>query len=70
ELGDLLFVLANVARHLKIDAEECIRNANAKFERRFHYIEEQFSKRGKPLTEGSLEEMEALWVEAKKKEVA
>lgn len=70
ELGDLLFVLANVARHLKIDAEECIRNANAKFERRFHYIEEQFGKRGKPLSEGSLEEMETLWVEAKTKEAA
>ena len=65
EIGDLLFVLVNLARHMKVDAEQALRKSNRKFRRRFGYVE---SKLGKPLKEGSLAEMEALWVEAKQAE--
>lgn len=67
EFGDLLFVVANVARHLQVDPEAAIRRANEKFSRRFRYIEE---KLGDGVNDASLEEMEALWVEAKKRERA
>jgi len=65
ELGDLLFVLANVARHLKIDPEDAIRQANAKFVRRFNYIERTLEENGEPLAEAGLARMDALWDEAK-----
>ena len=65
ELGDLLFAVANLARHLRIEPEGALRRANAKFVRRFGYIEEQLSRAGKRLGEVSLDEMEALWIEAK-----
>ena len=66
ELGDLLFVLANLARHLEIDPESALRRTNAKFRKRFGYIEKNIEKRcGKPLSEADLDEMEALWQEAK-----
>ncbi|HEX5600578.1 MAG TPA: MazG nucleotide pyrophosphohydrolase domain-containing protein, partial [Hyphomicrobiaceae bacterium] len=68
EFGDLLFVLANVARHLEIDPESALRAANEKFVRRFRYIEEALAARGKKPTESSLEEMDALWNEAKEAE--
>ena len=68
EVGDLLFVVANLARHLKVDPEAALRAANAKFTRRFHHIEAGLMARGiKPGT-ASLEEMEALWQEAKRAE--
>ena len=62
EFGDLLFVLANLSRHLKIDPEAALRRTNEKFVRRFSYIEEKLGDR---LSDASLEEMESLWTEAK-----
>jgi tetrapyrrole methylase family protein/MazG family protein len=61
ELGDLLFVLVNLARWKKIDAESVLRQANARFKRRFAYIENSAMKMKKPLSELTLEEMDALW---------
>jgi len=68
ELGDLLFVVANLARHLKVDPEAALRKANHKFVDRFQYIEAELAKAGRTPAEASLEEMEALWVEAKDRE--
>lgn len=65
ELGDLLFVLANVARHLEVDPEAALRAANDKFVRRFHYVEQALAARGKRPAQSSLDEMDALWDEAK-----
>jgi MazG family protein len=62
EIGDLLFVVANLARHLKVDPEAALRAANAKFTRRFRHIEEMLGDR---MGSASLEEMETLWQEAK-----
>ncbi len=67
ELGDLLFVIANLARHYGIDPEAALRSANAKFERRFGFIEDRLEERGKSATESDLVEMDALWDEAKKR---
>ena len=68
ELGDLLFVYANFGRHFKIDPEAALRGANHKFERRFRYIEEAYDKSGKNINEATLEELDALWDEAKVRE--
>lgn len=68
EFGDLLFVMANVARHLNIDPEEALRGANEKFSRRFRYIEKGLAERGKSLSSSDLAEMDALWDEAKERE--
>ena len=68
ELGDVLFVVANLARKLNLDPESCLRQANAKFSRRFGEIEQALAAQGRTPSEASLEEMEALWVEAKKRE--
>ena len=65
EIGDVLFVLANLARHHKIDPEDALRDANKKFERRFKYIENCLKAADKKLEESSLEEMDKLWNEAK-----
>ncbi|KTT44469.1 nucleoside triphosphate hydrolase [Pseudomonas oryzihabitans] len=65
EVGDLLFVMVNLARHLRVDAEDALRQANAKFERRFRYIEEALKAQGRTPQEASLEEMDALWDAAK-----
>ena len=65
EFGDLLFVMANIARHLKLDPEDALRGANDKFVRRFAHIEKALSERGKTPSQSSLEEMDALWDEAK-----
>lgn len=65
EVGDLLFVMVNLARHLQVDAEDALRQANAKFERRFHYIEEALKAQGRTPQEASLEEMDAFWDAAK-----
>ena len=64
EIGDLLFVVANLARHLKVDPEAALRRTNAKFTRRFRHVEEVLGER---VGKASLEEMEALWQEAKAK---
>ncbi len=65
EFGDLMFVYANLARHLKINPETALRSANRKFERRFHYIEEKLAQKNKDLADSDLEEMDSLWDEAK-----
>lgn len=65
ELGDLLFVLVNLARHWDIDPEAALRRTNAKVERRFAWIEAQLAKHGKSPNESDLEEMDALWDAAK-----
>jgi len=67
ELGDLLFALANLARHLKGDPEAALRGTNSKFERRFAYIEAALMGQGRKPAEASLAEMDALWNEAKAK---
>ena len=68
EFGDVLFVMANVARHLEVDPETALRTANAKFVRRFAYIERRLAKQEKTPEDATLEEMDDLWVEAKTKE--
>jgi ATP diphosphatase len=68
EYGDLLFVLANLARHLKVDPESAIRRANAKFERRFRRIEALLGAEGRSPAEASLAEMDALWDRVKQTE--
>jgi tetrapyrrole methylase family protein/MazG family protein len=66
ELGDLLFVLVNLARFVKVDPEQALRRTNAKFRRRFGYVEQKLAEGGKQPADASLDEMEALWQEAKK----
>jgi MazG family protein len=68
ELGDMLFVYANLARHLKVDPEAALRRANAKFRRRFGRIEEKLATQGRSPEQSNLEEMDALWNEAKREE--
>lgn len=65
EFGDLLFVVANVARHLKLDPEEALRKANTKFTRRFSHIEARLAAEGREPAHATLAEMDALWDEAK-----
>ena len=69
ELGDLIFALVNLARHLRVDAEDAVRAANAKFERRFRYVESALARGGRKPSEASLAEMDALWDEAKRLKV-
>tara|TARA_R110000868_G_scaffold83126_9_gene234925 strand:- start:2090 stop:2902 length:813 start_codon:yes stop_codon:yes gene_type:complete len=68
EFGDILFVYANLARHLEIDPEAALRRTNAKFRRRFGRIEEKLAAQGRALTDSNLEEMDAMWNEAKREE--
>ena len=68
EIGDLLFVVSNLARHANVDPEQALRVANAKFERRFHHIERRLAETGGSPEAASLDEMEALWTEAKRLE--
>jgi len=68
ELGDILFVLANLGRHLGLDAEAALATTNAKFTRRFAYIEAQLAKAHKTPSESNLEEMDKLWDDAKRHE--
>jgi len=68
EFGDLLFAVANLARHLKLEPEDALRATNAKFVRRFKAIEAGLQAQGRKPEDASLEEMEALWQEAKKAE--
>jgi ATP diphosphatase len=70
EFGDLLFVMANLARHLQLDPEAALRGANAKFTRRFAYIEAELARRGKTPPQSSLEEMDAIWNEIRAKDKA
>jgi len=68
ETGDLLFALVNLARHINADPELALRGANAKFERRFSYIERSLEAQGRSLDSASLEEMDSLWNAAKAEE--
>ena len=68
EIGDLLFVMANLARHMGVDPEVALRRSNEKFTRRFKYIERELEKRGKRPVESDLDEMDALWNEIRRAE--
>ena len=68
ELGDFLFAVINAARLYKLNPDNALEQTNQKFIRRFNYIEQHSIKQGKPLTEMTLEEMDALWNEAKREE--
>ena len=68
EIGDLLFVVTNLARHLKVDPESALRAANAKVERRFRFIEQALREAQRPIENCTLDELDALWGEAKKQE--
>ncbi|MGZ3404161.1 MAG: nucleoside triphosphate pyrophosphohydrolase [Phenylobacterium sp.] len=70
EMGDVLFVVANLARTLDVDPEDSLRYTNAKFVRRFHYVEARLAERGKTPDQSDLAEMDALWEEAKAAERA
>jgi nucleoside triphosphate diphosphatase len=65
ETGDLMFAVVNLARHAGVDPESSLRGTNAKFERRFGYIERALAQQGRSLESASLAEMDALWNEAK-----
>jgi len=67
ELGDLFFVLVNLARWRKVDAESALREANLKFKKRFGYVEQGAKGQGRNLSEMTLEEMDKFWDEAKQK---
>ncbi len=69
EIGDLLFVVVNIARFLKVDPEQALRKTNSKFRRRFSQVEEGLAARGKTPQQASIDEMEALWQAAKHSEV-
>ena len=66
EFGDLLFAMVNIGRHLGLDAEKALSGTNAKFRSRFHYVEQELARAGRSLDAASLEEMEALWQQAKR----
>lgn len=70
EFGDLLFVMANLARHLEVDPEAALRAANAKFSRRFGHIEDWLAETGRTPSDSDLAEMDALWNRAKAEEKA
>jgi MazG family protein len=65
ELGDLLFVIVNLARFVKVDPEQALRRTNAKFRQRFGHVERRVEAQGKTVTGTPIEELEALWQEAK-----
>ncbi len=68
EIGDLFFVLVNLARWKQVDAESALRGTNAKFKKRFAHVEQGANRQGRNLSELSLDEMESLWQEAKRRE--
>ncbi len=65
EVGDLFFVLVNIARYLGVDPESALRQTNRKFRRRFGWMEEQLRRQDRNLQDVNLEEMETLWQQAK-----
>ncbi len=67
EIGDLLFVMANVSRILRIHPEKALKKALAKFVSRFHYIETSLQREGKSFSQSTLIEMDRLWEESKRK---
>ena len=66
EIGDLLFVLVNLARFSKVDPEQALRRSNARFRHRFGHVEQGLAERNKTLAESNIDEMESLWQEAKR----
>jgi MazG family protein len=68
EVGDLFFVLVNLARHLAVDPESALKKTNRKFRRRFHWMENQLNLSGRIAKEASMEELESLWQQAKESE--
>jgi MazG family protein len=66
EMGDLLFVVANLARKLEVEPEDALREANAKFVRRFHHIEARLAETGRKPEDSDLAEMDAMWNEARR----
>ncbi len=68
EIGDLLFAVANLARHVDVDPDSALRGTNAKFEQRFAHIEARLAANGKTPADASLDSMEALWIDAKRRE--
>jgi len=70
EIGDIIFVITNIAKFYKIDAEEALRSTNNKFIKRFQYIEQKLEGKGKTLKDSPLEEMERYWQEAKNKQTS
>lgn len=69
EIGDMLFVIVNIARYLKIDSESALKRANRKFKSRFQYMERELAKKGKTVEQVSLDDMEALWQKAKSENI-
>ncbi len=65
EFGDILFVMVNLARFLQLDPEQALRKSNAKFRRRFGYVEARLDEMNRPFEDSNIEEMELLWQEAK-----
>jgi uncharacterized protein YabN with tetrapyrrole methylase and pyrophosphatase domain len=70
EVGDLLFAVVNLARHLDVDPEASLRHANAKFERRFRQIEARLAAAGKNAADAGLQALEALWQQVKAAETS
>jgi MazG family protein len=70
EIGDLFFVVVNLARYLSVDPESALRNTNRKFKRRFQWMEERLSENGRSADQAGMEELESLWQAAKREERA
>jgi uncharacterized protein YabN with tetrapyrrole methylase and pyrophosphatase domain len=68
ELGDLFFVLVNIARYLSLDSESALKKTNRKFKRRFQWMEEQLRSSGRTPQQATIDELESLWQQAKKHE--
>lgn len=68
EIGDMLFVMANISRFLGIDPDEALKRTLRKFISRFHYVEQSLKKAGKPFRDSNLVEMDRLWEESKERE--
>lgn len=66
EIGDMLFTIVNIARHLKLDAEFALHKTCEKFDKRWRFVENSLTQRGKSVNDSNIEEMESLWQEAKK----
>jgi len=68
EVGDLFFVLVNIARYLSLDPESALKKTNRKFKRRFQWMEDQLRTSGRSPQQASMEELESLWQQAKQQE--
>src|SRR5262249_26661154 len=68
EVGDLFFVMVNIARYLSLDPESALRKTNRKFRKRFEWLEDRLREQGKKPSEATLDEMETLWQQSKRQE--